>query len=95
MKSNVIFVMFHTRLQSADFVVLVVVLVLVPRPLYSPDFEDEYEYEKNQIKSHAYTSCALSLIRNIVSFSIWPAAALTPDTISYLQTVVKKKVLSA
>jgi hypothetical protein len=31
MKSNVIFVMFHTRLQSVDFVVvLVVVLVLVP-----------------------------------------------------------------
>jgi hypothetical protein len=64
--------MFHTRLQSVDFVVLVVVLVVVPRPLYSPDFEDEheYEYEKNQIKSHAYTPCALSLIRNIVSFSI-------------------------
>jgi hypothetical protein len=71
--------MFHTRFQSVYFVVLVVVLVLVPRPLYSPDFEDEheYEYEKNQIKSHAYTPCPLSLIRNyIVSFSIRPAVFL-------------------
>ncbi len=34
MKSNVIFMKFHTRFQSTDFViVLVVVLVLVPRPL--------------------------------------------------------------
>jgi hypothetical protein len=65
--------MFHTRLQSVDFVVLVVVLVLVPRPLSIPDFEDEHDDkdEKNQIKSHAYTPCALSLIRNyLVSFSI-------------------------
>jgi hypothetical protein len=30
-KSNVIFVKFHTRLQSTDFV-LVLVVVLVPRP---------------------------------------------------------------
>jgi hypothetical protein len=57
MKSNVIFVKIHTRLQSTDFV-LVVVLVLVLRPLRNSDFEhedeDEDEYEKNQIKSHAY-----------------------------------------
>ena len=55
MKSNVIFMKFHTRLQSTDFVV---VLVLVPRPLENSDFEDEHEdeYEKNQIKSYA---CAL------------------------------------
>jgi hypothetical protein len=54
MKSNVILVKFHTRLQSTDFV-LVVVLVLVLRPLQNSDFEDEHEdeYEKNQIKSHA------------------------------------------
>jgi hypothetical protein len=55
MKSIVIFVKFHTRLQSTDFV-LVVVLVLVLRPLRKPDFENEHEdeYEKNQIKLHAY-----------------------------------------
>jgi hypothetical protein len=53
MKSNVILVKFHTRLQSMDFVV---VLVLVLRPLKNSYFEDEHEdeYEKNQIKSHAY-----------------------------------------
>jgi hypothetical protein len=49
MKSNVIFVEFHTRLQSTDFV-LVVVLVL--HPLRNSDFEDEEE--KNRIKSYAY-----------------------------------------
>jgi hypothetical protein len=51
MKSNVILVKFHTRLQSMDFVV-----VLVLRPLKNSYFEDEHEdeYEKNQIKSHAY-----------------------------------------
>ena len=55
MKSNVIFVKFDTQLQSADFV-LVVVLVLVPRPLQNSDFEGEHEdeYEKNQIKSYMY-----------------------------------------
>jgi hypothetical protein len=55
MKFNVIFVKFHTRLQNTDFV-LVVVLVLVLHPLRNSDFEDEHEdeYEKNQIKSHAY-----------------------------------------
>ena len=54
MKSDVIFVKFHTGLQGTDFV-LVVVLVLVPRPLKNSDFEDddEDEDEKNQIKSHA------------------------------------------
>jgi hypothetical protein len=49
MKSNDAFVEFHMRFQSTDFV-LVVVLVL--HPLRNSDFEDEYE--KNQIKSHAY-----------------------------------------
>jgi hypothetical protein len=44
MKSDVIFVKFHPRLQSTDFV-LVVVLVLVPRPLKNSDFEDEHEDE--------------------------------------------------
>ena len=39
------------RFQSTDFV-LVVVLVLVLHPLRNSDFEDEYE--KKQIKSHAY-----------------------------------------
>ena len=51
MKSNDAFVEFHMRFQSTDFV-LVVVLVLVLHPLRNSDFEDEYE--KNQIKSHAY-----------------------------------------
>jgi len=55
MESNAIFVKFHTQLPSTDFFV-VLVLVVVPRPLLSSDFEDEHEdeYEKNQIKSHAY-----------------------------------------
>jgi len=51
MKSNAIFLKFHTKLQSTDFV-LVVVLVL--RPLQNSVFEEEHEhedeYEKNQIK---------------------------------------------
>jgi hypothetical protein len=51
MKSNVIFVKFHTRLQSTDFVV-------VPRPynilIHEHEHEDEDEDEKNQIRSHAY-----------------------------------------
>ena len=51
MKSNDAFVEFHMRFQSTDFVV-VLVLVLVLHPLRNSDFEDEYE--KNQIKSHAY-----------------------------------------
>ena len=37
------------RSQSTDFV-----LVHVLHPLRNSDFEDEYEYEKNQIKSLAY-----------------------------------------
>ena len=45
MKSNVIFVKFHPRLQSMDFVV-----VLVPRPYKILIYEDEDE--KNQIRSH-------------------------------------------
>jgi len=40
---------FHTRLQSTDFVV-----VLVPRPYKILIYEDEHEDEKNQIRSHAY-----------------------------------------
>ncbi len=54
MKSNVIFVNFHTLLQSKDFVVvLVLVLVLVPDKILIPEdeHEDEYEYEKYQIRS--------------------------------------------
>ena len=49
MKSNVIFVKFHPRLQSMDFVV-----VLVPRPYKILIYEDEHEDEdeKNQIRSH-------------------------------------------
>ena len=50
MESNVIFVKFHTRLQSTDFVVL-----LVPRPYKILIYEDEHEDdEKNQIRSNAY-----------------------------------------
>jgi hypothetical protein len=51
MKSNDAFVEFHMRFQSRDFV-----LVLVLHPLRNSDFEDEHEdeYEKNQIKLHAY-----------------------------------------
>ncbi len=48
MKSNAIFMKFHTRLQSTDFVV-----VLVPYKILI--YEDEHEDEKNQIRSHAYT----------------------------------------
>jgi hypothetical protein len=52
MKSNVIFVKFHTRLQSTDFIVLVL------GPIKNSDFEDEHEnegeYEKYQIRSPAY-----------------------------------------
>ena len=51
-ESNIIFVKFHTQLQSKDFVV-VLVLVLVPRNPYNSDFEDEYEDDNNQIKSTA------------------------------------------
>jgi hypothetical protein len=51
MKSNVIFVKFHARLQSTDFVVVLVV-VLVPRPYKILIHEDEDE--KNQIRSLAY-----------------------------------------
>jgi hypothetical protein len=49
MKSDVIFVKFHTGLQGTDF-------VLVPRPLKNSDFEDEHEDddEKNPNKLHAY-----------------------------------------
>ena len=49
MKSNDAFVEFHMRFQSTDF-------LLVLHPLRYSDFEDEHEdeYEKNQIKSHAY-----------------------------------------
>jgi hypothetical protein len=51
MKSSVIFVKFHTRLQSTDFVVLVL------RPIKNLEFEDEHEsedeYEKYQIRSPA------------------------------------------
>ena len=50
MKSNAIFMKFHTRLQSTDFVL--VVLVLVPRTYKILIHEDEDE--KNQIRSHAY-----------------------------------------
>ena len=52
MKSNAIFMKFHTRLQSTDFVV---VLVLVPRPYKILIYENEHEDddEKNQIRSHA------------------------------------------
>ena len=49
MKSNDAFVEFHMRFQSTDFV-----LVVVLHTLRNSDFEDEHEYEKNQIKSHAY-----------------------------------------
>jgi hypothetical protein len=45
MKSKDAFVEFHMRFQSKD---------LVLHPLRNSDFEDEDEYEKNQIKSHAY-----------------------------------------
>jgi hypothetical protein len=50
MKSNDAFVGFHMRFQSTDF-------VLVLHPLRNSDFDDEHEdeYEKNQIKSLAYT----------------------------------------
>ena len=53
MKSDVIFVKFHTGLRGTDFV-LVVVLVL--HPLRNSDFEDEHEDddEKNPNKLHAY-----------------------------------------
>ncbi len=44
MKSNVIFVKSHRLLQRTDFVV-VLDKILIP--------EDEYEYEKYQIRSHA------------------------------------------
>ncbi|MBT8366806.1 MAG: hypothetical protein KJP23_19115, partial [Deltaproteobacteria bacterium] len=75
-ESNAIFVKFHTRLQSKDFV-LVVILVLVLRPLRNSDFEDEHEdeYEKNQIKAHA---CALNL----------PPSTFYPITCSLYQTPV-------
>ena len=48
MKSNAIFMKFHTRLHSTDF-------VLVPRPYKILIYEDEHEeeHEKNQIRSHA------------------------------------------
>ena len=50
MKSNLIFVKFHGRLQNSDFVV-----VLVLHLLKNSDFDDEHEDEdeKSQIKSHA------------------------------------------
>ena len=53
LESNIIFVNFHTRLQSTDFIVVVLVL----RPRLNSDFEDEDEhedeYDNNQIKSTA------------------------------------------
>ena len=48
MKSDVIFVKFHTLLQSTDFVV-----VLVLDEILIPEDEHEDEYEKYQIISHA------------------------------------------
>jgi len=48
MKSNAIFMKFHTRLQSSDFVV-----VLVTYKILIHEDEDEDEDEKNQIRSHA------------------------------------------
>jgi hypothetical protein len=57
MKSNVLFVNSHTRLQNTDIVlvvVLVVVLVLVPRPYKILIHEHYDEEKKNQIRSHAY-----------------------------------------
>jgi len=90
MKSNVIFVKFHTRLQSTDFVLVVVlVLVLVPRPYKILIHEHEDEDEKNPIRSHAY---ALRLqpytIRIVWNSSFFfdqtgrsrPEAALNTDT---------------
>jgi len=54
-ESIVIFVNFHKKLQSMDFIVVVLVLVL--RPRLNSDFEDddehEDEYDNNQIKSTA------------------------------------------
>ncbi len=62
MESNVIFVKFHTQLQSTDFVVvLVLVVVLYPlgnglHQLYIFDYEneddDEYEKQSNRHFRH-------------------------------------------
>jgi hypothetical protein len=49
MKSNAISMKFYTRLQSTDFV-----LVLVPRPYKILMYEHEDEDEKYQIISHAF-----------------------------------------
>ncbi len=48
MKSNVIFVKFQTRLQRTNIVV-----VLVLRPLYNSELEDEdeHEYEKKALNT--------------------------------------------
>ena len=43
MKSNAIFMKFHARLQSTDFVLDKILI---------PEDEHENEYEKNQINSH-------------------------------------------
>ena len=53
MKSHVIFVKFHTLLQSTDFVVVLVLVVVLDKILI-PEDEHEDEYEKYQIRSHAY-----------------------------------------
>ncbi len=70
MKSNAIFMKFHTRLQSTDFVVV----LLVPRPYKILIYEDEHEDEdeKNQIRSHAY---ALRLFL----FSAFRIPRMTPN----------------
>jgi hypothetical protein len=69
MKSNVIFVKFHTRLQNTEFVVLVL------RPIKNSDFEDEHENEdeKYQIRSPAYALTPETR-------HLKPPPVLTPDT---------------
>ncbi len=70
MKSNAIFMKFHTRLQSTDFVV---VLVLAPYKILIHEYEDEDE--NNQIRSHAY---ALRLFL-FSAFRIPTSEFLTPS----------------
>ena len=59
MKSNVIFVKFHPRLQRTDFVVVLVLVLDTASNYHFTNFpflegEHEDEYEKDQIKSHVY-----------------------------------------
>ena len=87
MKSNVIFVKFRTRLQSTDFVVV----LLVPYKILISRTSTRTRTKRIRL-NRTYTPCTLNLIpcrsyETSVSFSIrpaffWSAAGLNPEPVN-------------